>query len=65
LTWLSPPKISFGKGQNPATPSLFRARRRRLHIGGINPSRPTLTPLVSNEPSGSFFMDCDERMKKP
>ena len=26
------------------------------HIGGVSPSRPTLTRLVSNEPSGSFFM---------
>ena len=26
------------------------------HIGGVSPSRPTLTRLVSNEPSGSFFV---------
>src|SRR3954449_5693797 len=27
-----------------------------VYIGGVRPSRPTLTRLVSNEPSGSCFM---------
>ena len=27
-----------------------------IYIGGVSPSRPTLTRLVSKVPSGSFFM---------
>src|SRR5439155_6482592 len=30
--------------------------KEERHIGGVSPSRPTLTRLVSSEPSGSFFM---------
>ena len=30
--------------------------RQPGHIGGVSPSRPTLTRLVSKEPSGSCFM---------
>src|ERR1700686_1855021 len=47
------------KGENTITRKLFHAPRgargHHLHIGGVSPSRPTLTRLVSNEPSGSFF----------
>jgi len=40
------------------TPQLQRysARPHHPHIGGVSPSRPTLIRLVSNVPSGSFFM---------
>src|SRR5260370_26609199 len=53
--WLSPPKAFLDKGENTTVRRLFHAPRRHLHIGGVSPSRPTLTRLVSNEPSGSFF----------
>src|ERR1700709_1235883 len=60
----------FGEPRRMATeyswPSFETRRRGRgagcglrfwfAHIGGVSPSRPTLTRLVSNEPSGSFFM---------
>src|SRR4051794_39659363 len=44
-----------GKTANPANSRLFRAATHG-HIGGVRPSRQTLTRLVSNVPSGSFFM---------
>ena len=45
----------FLQRENTATSGLFHGECC-LHIGGVSPSRPTLTRLVSNEPSGSFFM---------
>src|SRR6266403_460832 len=58
--WLLPPKVfSPPKGENTTARRLFhgpRGARCDLHIGGVSPSRPTLTRLVSSEPSGSFFM---------
>ena len=47
------------KGENTTVRKLFHGPRgagRRLHIGGVSPSRPMLMRSVSNEPSGSFFM---------
>src|SRR6476660_1117849 len=58
--WLLPPKVfSPPIGENTAPRKLFHGPRGaecHLHIGGVSPSRPTLTRLVSSEPSGSFFM---------
>src|ERR1019366_3291576 len=54
--------VSCDSRQNTAPRGLFRhdaasARRPASdHIGGVRPSRPTLTRLVSNEPSGSGLM---------
>src|SRR5260370_32354446 len=55
--WLLPPTVfSPLKGENTAGRKLFHGPRRpHLHIGGVSPSRPTLTRLVSSEPSGSLF----------
>src|SRR5258706_11459617 len=60
LEWLLPPEFfSPPKGENTRDRKLFHGpggTRCHLHIGGVSPSRPTLTRLVSSEPSGSFFM---------
>jgi hypothetical protein len=39
-----------------STTTCWRCDSQRRHIGGAMPSRPTLTRLVSNEPSDSFFL---------
>ena len=58
-------RMGCDRGEYPATAGLFRtagalSHLRRMggnrYIGGVNPSRPTLMRLVSNDPSGNGLM---------